>query len=127
MAFLTKEELEFRRNPPRGGIKPRTKAQRDEIVARVTENQKKRYASGAIPTEKYFGISGVYILFRDCEIVYIGESACIFTRISEHIRTGEKLFDSFKYIPIEGAKKRKRKERQMIKQHRPLLNVVHNS
>ena len=126
MAFLTKEELELRRNPPVGGYKPKTKGERDEVVAKVTEDQRKRYAKGAIPLDKRFGISGVYLLFRDCEIVYIGESKCIYTRIAQHVQDEAKQFDSFKFIRVKGRKARLRKERQMIKRHRPLLNVTHN-
>ena len=58
-------------------------------------------------------------------LVYIGESDCITTRISQHLVT--KDFDSYKIAVVcEDIKTRKRKERSMIKKYRPILNMIYN-
>lgn len=72
----------------------------------------------------FFNISGVYFLFKEKKLVYIGESACVLSRISQHIDA--KLFDSFKVVSVEGEQQRKEYERRMIKQFAPIYNYTHN-
>lgn len=44
--------------------------------------------------------SGVYILYKNNNIVYVGESANILSRIGEHIRENMKDFDEFEYFEL---------------------------
>lgn len=97
---------------------------RTEIIQQMDEDRLGKLFLNAIPLKEFFGISGVYYLFQESKLVYIGESACIFTRISQHL--GIKRFDHFKYIVIAGEKERKMLEKNLIRKHRPLYNLVYN-
>ena len=44
--------------------------------------------------------SGIYFLIKDKEIVYIGQSTCVFRRVYDHL-WAKKIFDSFSYIQCE--------------------------
>ena len=96
-----------------------------EIVADVERKHKERLSAGSVPASDFFGISGVYYLFRGLDCIYIGESVCVYSRIAEHIRSG-KEFDAFKYERIQGVDARKKREASLIRQHRPLHNFQHN-
>ena len=41
--------------------------------------------------------SGIYFLIRGGEIIYIGQSLCVFRRVFDHL-WAKKIFDSFSYI-----------------------------
>jgi hypothetical protein len=71
----------------------------------------------------FFGISGVYFLYMGNKLVYVGESVCIITRLMQH---QDKKFDSFKYIFEPDEQRRLKLERQYIKDHAPMYNIVHN-
>lgn len=43
--------------------------------------------------------SGIYLLYNGRQIVYIGQSNAVFTRIGSHIRDPEKDFDGVRVIP----------------------------
>lgn len=47
-------------------------------------------------------VSGVYFLFRECRIAYIGKSTNVRSRVREHMRTSKK-YDSWSFIahPVE--------------------------
>jgi hypothetical protein len=45
-------------------------------------------------------MSGVYFLIRDREVVYVGQSVDVFSRIARHRREG-RPFDSFNVMPCE--------------------------
>ena len=47
---------------------------------------------------------GVYFLFDDKQLVYIGESDNIYRRIGQHIYDGTKKFDSFEIFPCNDRK-----------------------
>lgn len=47
-------------------------------------------------------ICGVYFLFRRDDIVYVGQSIDARRRVFSHAKTGEKTFDSFSVVKIEG-------------------------
>jgi hypothetical protein len=74
----------------------------------------------------FFGVSGVYYLIKEKKIVYIGESYCVYSRLSQHFKENIKDFDSFVIERINGEKQRKLAEKRAIKRHKPLLNSVHN-
>lgn len=98
-----------------------------EILRKIRVKEQNRLAKDKISIDTYFGIPGVYFLFKDEELVYIGESQCIFTRISQHIKEDKKQFDSFRYTKMgTGEEHRKKVERNLIKKYRPKLNFQHN-
>ena len=48
---------------------------------------------------------GVYFLFDNKQLVYIGESNNVYMRIGQHIKDGTKKFDSFAIYPCNDRKK----------------------
>lgn len=67
--------------------------------------------------------SGVYFLFNDNELVYIGEGWNCFLRVAEHTRKeSEKVFTRWNFIPIEDEKERKALERALRDQFKPMYN-----
>ena len=48
---------------------------------------------------------GVYFLFDNKQLVYIGESNNVYMRIGQHIKDGKKKFDSFEIYPCNDRKK----------------------
>lgn len=100
---------------------------RYKAVEQIREKESENLCKGSINRFEVFGIKGIYFLFREGKLLYIGESECITTRISQHIMDGVKNFDSYKILPFDGiASERKKLEKKLIKKHAPLLNVVHN-
>jgi hypothetical protein len=100
---------------------------RSEIVSDFQKKDQEKLSVDAISRSTIFGIKGVYFLFRDRKLLYIGESECVTTRIGQHIQDGVKNFDSYKIIPVEtSTADRKRLEKKLIKRHSPPLNVAHN-
>lgn len=45
--------------------------------------------------------SGIYFLFQDNELVYVGQAACLDIRLLTHISEGIKQFNRFAWIPCE--------------------------
>lgn len=74
-----------------------------------------------------FNSACIYMLYDDKELVYIGETICFITRLSQHIKEGNKKFDSFKIrYYLENDKYRKNEEKRMIKKFKPKYNIIHN-
>lgn len=46
-------------------------------------------------------ICGIYMLFFEGQIVYIGQSINIFSRVSRHTQEGKKRFDKFSFFKCE--------------------------
>ncbi len=58
--------------------------------------------------------SGVYFLFDNKELVYIGEGWNCFLRVAEHTRKdSDKFFTKWNFIEIENEKERKQVEREL--------------
>jgi len=67
--------------------------------------------------------SGVYFLFHDNELVYIGQGWNCLLRVAEHTRKdSEKIFDRWSYIQIDGEAERKDVERELVKKLKPKYN-----
>lgn len=79
---------------------------------------------GKCLVKDFFNVSGVYFLYKDNVIVYVGESGCIFGRIKQHM--DDKDFDRFTYKIIDTVEMRKVEERKFIRKHRPKYNTIHN-
>mgnify|MGYP002398217192 CR=1 FL=1 len=88
---------------------------------------KDKIKESRIEVDWMYNISGVYFLFKDDNLIYIGESSCIIRRISEHITNGVMTFNYFKIFQIEpNSDARKEIEKRMIKKHNPICNLQHN-
>ena len=93
-----------------------TKQDRDENLLAVKHSNR--------PVVNYQGskvtnlcLSGVYLLFCDKEIVYIGESKNPNARIGSHVR--DKVFDGYRILPTN---RRKYWEKILIKRYEPKYN-----
>lgn len=68
-------------------------------------------------------VSGVYFLFHNDEIVYIGQGWNCFLRVAEHTRKdSSKVFTHWSFVEIQSETERKVIERELIKKHRPKFN-----
>ena len=63
--------------------------------------------------------SGVYLLLRGNEVVYVGQSKCVCQRVSAHV--GEKEFDNAVYVKVV-ASRLLEIERQWINKFNPVYN-----
>lgn len=78
---------------------------------------------------KYKPPSGVYFLYENGKVVYVGQTNDIFRRISEHARGGQKHgfpnkeFDDWSYIACEDAELREQLEALFIKFINPIYNM----
>ena len=66
--------------------------------------------------------SGVYLLFNKGEVVYIGESGSLYSRIGTHRKN--KLFDSFRVLSCKQSRRRYW-EKVLIKKFLPRYNKKH--
>ena len=65
--------------------------------------------------------SGVYFLFDNKELVYVGQSWNCFLRVAEATRT-DRTFTSWQFEAIENAQERKSREQELIAEFRPKYN-----
>lgn len=115
---LTKRQVEF--SAAIKNMKSR------EVVDAIRDiDQSKAYVD-VRKVEKVFLKSGVYFLFKDKKVVYIGESHCVISRVSQHTQEGIKEFDEFRLIYIEGERDREKEEKKMIRKFRPVYNYTFN-
>ena len=69
--------------------------------------------------------SGVYFLFHDDELVYIGEGWNCLLRVAEHTRKdSKKTFTHWSFLPIADEVERKEIERELRKKHKTRFNLV---
>ena len=72
--------------------------------------------------------SGVYFLFDDKELVYIGKGWNCLLRVAEHTRKdSDKIFTSWNYVHIKDEKEYAVLERELIKTYKPKYNKVYKS
>ena len=69
---------------------------------------------------------GVYFLFFDETLVYVGASSNILHRIGQHIQAGKISFNCYSYLPCSINKIAETEERY-IQSHRPKYNIVGTS
>lgn len=69
--------------------------------------------------------SGVYFLFNQNKLVYIGQGWNCFLRVAEHTRKeSDKEFTHWNFIPIEDEKERKKMERRLRDILKPKYNRI---
>lgn len=71
--------------------------------------------------EQYKPPQGVYFLYNDGELVYVGQTNDIFRRISEHSRS-DKQFNWWRYFEIDDENLRKAIEYMFIQIAKPKYN-----
>jgi len=72
-----------------------------------------------------FNIVGIYFLRYCGNIVYVGESTCIMSRLVQHQKEGKKVFDSWTWKYFNGSDmQRKAHEKNLIKTLKPKYNDV---
>lgn len=70
-------------------------------------------------------ICGIYILYLDNKIVYVGQSVNMYSRIQTHLSEGIKSFDEVEFIPTQ-YELLKKEELKLIEQHTPVYNISGN-
>ena len=78
--------------------------------------QSKKYENKAI--------TGVYFLYSEDEIVYVGQSLDIHFRIGEHRKANSKIFTHYSYFQCK-FEVLNIEERKYIKKHNPKYNIIH--
>lgn len=66
--------------------------------------------------------SGLYFLYKERNLVYIGKSKNIFYRIGTHIKEGVKDFDNWRYLEINDEEEMTEKETFLINIFQPKYN-----
>lgn len=97
----------------------------DKIRSKEAKNHEQ--ALLRIPFNKisdFFGVAGVYFLINENRVVYVGETACIMSRLFQHKQ--DKEFDGFRFIRLEDATERLRLEKAYIQKYAPKHNITHN-
>jgi len=106
-----------------------TKEEQREKARRIKKEETLRdYESGIIKNIEALD-RGIYFLHFNNHIVYIGMSEDdVMQRISAHKSERKKIFDSFSYTILPNATKRDllKKEKSLIKKHKPHYNETHH-
>lgn len=69
--------------------------------------------------------SGIYFLYHDDVLVYIGEGWNCLLRIAEHTRKdSDKIFTHWSFLPVKEPGQRKVMERQLRAKHKPKFNRI---
>lgn len=66
-------------------------------------------------------LPGVYLLWRNNKVIYVGQSNYLIRRINNHNHAN---FDLFSFEIIEDNEKRALKEQELIKRYSPMLNKI---
>lgn len=73
-----------------------------------------------------FNITGCYFLWYKNNIVYVGESSCIMSRLVQHQKEDKKVFDRWTWKKVIGSDiQRRSHEKKLIKHYKPKYNIVH--
>jgi hypothetical protein len=75
-----------------------------------------------IPFNQYY----IYALIKDQEIVYIGQSSNVMSRLGSHIQEKRKDFDSYAIVCKVSQNEVDEVERKYIDDLKPKYNIVHN-
>lgn len=63
-------------------------------------------------------LKGVYLLWRDNKVIYVGQSNYLIRRIKSH------SYDFFSYELIDSDEIRAKREAELIKKYAPILNLI---
>ncbi len=80
-----------------------------------------------LSVEPLFFTPVIYFLECNEQVVYVGQTTSLMTRITQHIQENTIVFTTFKYIVFKGSdKERLLQGKKFIKQIKPIYNVTHN-
>lgn len=68
-------------------------------------------------------IRGIYLLWKNGTVVYVGQSTNIFNRVGDHVADPRMDFDSYSYVPVENGNLNEL-EADMIVKLNPSLNTI---
>ena len=74
-----------------------------------------------INEENFLPRTGIYYLYKNCIIVYIGQTQNLPQRIINHIKDGVKDFDSYSFLSIPYGSLDEREFNKIVK-HKPIYN-----
>lgn len=70
-------------------------------------------------------VSGIYFLFDNDELVYIGQGWNCLLSVAEHTRKeSDKVFTHWNYIEIQSEIERKNQQRELRKKYSPKFNKI---
>jgi|GEM_PF-2485641 len=73
-------------------------------------------------------LSGVYFLFDQDELVYIGKGWNCLLRVAEHTRKdSDKVFTSWEYVHVSNKSEYTALEKELIRKHAPKYNKVYKN
>lgn len=114
---------------------PEVQALQEDIQADIAILQASKTVSNKVTTfnnqnnpsqlrANYFFKPCVYMLWQNCQIVYIGQTTDLARRVSEHRESKNfEYFSVYAHIPEEYT--RLKVEEILIRKHKPKYNVVH--
>lgn len=88
--------------------------------AGYSSNELAYYARSETQQHPRKGINCVYLLLKDNQVIYIGRSANLKSRLNQHRR--DKDFDNSEFHRCDSLNQAKDLEAILIQQHRPILN-----
>jgi excinuclease UvrABC nuclease subunit len=69
--------------------------------------------------------SGVYFLYHENDLVYIGQGWNCLLRVAEHTRKdSDKIFNHWSFLPVESEIDRKQLERELRAKYKPKFNRI---
>lgn len=105
-----------------------TDQEKNTLIDKQQESEKKLLEeiknSYSLTPQSFSVLTGVYFLFCESEVVYVGKSTNIVKRVHQHYSDG-KVFDRFAYIEFE-ERFLDYEERKYIKMYSPKYNISHN-
>jgi excinuclease UvrABC nuclease subunit len=67
----------------------------------------------------------IYVLYQGAEVVYVGQSSNVFSRLATHKKEAKKEFDSFRILYCR-HNRMTYWERRLIKKYEPKYNISQN-
>lgn len=105
------------------------KAKARAIKNKYDYKRKKRSQTIGKKNINDFFVRGIYFLYKNGEIVYVGMSETnVMTRITRHFDDADKDFDHFSIQAHPKMSRRQLlgKEKALIRRYNPKYNIVHN-
>lgn len=68
---------------------------------------------------------GVYFLFNNDDLVYIGQSIRTFERLNDHLDEGAKVFNCYSFVKCDSQQEAKQLEKELIIRYKPPLNKTY--
>lgn len=79
----------------------------------------------SLPLLKIKNIKGIYFLYKNNDIVYIGQTKNLISRLAVHLADKNKDFDSYKFLELPHNMNLNKLERFLIKKFKPEYNILY--